>query len=325
MTFVSTFVATRLRQSWRAILSVLNKSLTRKDTSWDTARLPILHIIWGIVHSANLDFASLIWDEFEWQAVDRTTKPTKMSKLLYARFTNLIIDHFLSCNKNIPRRPDSEMHSEGQDSPFTKFTNTVKVESKKAKAAEEPEEQHVSPIKCGQGKGYMHLGDQEANVPNAFKKNVVPRKTRSLTIADNIVEEPVAVELTKSISIKEHQRHQCDIMTQLTIDRQIDKDVEDTYVEWGHKLKEPEVEDTTVQSSLDLCKGSKASRLESMKQIKQAITAEGSSDAHNKYYEFENISATDSDATRGSSCSDTDEEKDVETDDSDPQGDNDAA
>ncbi|GJX86713.1 hypothetical protein Tco_0337487 [Tanacetum coccineum] len=41
----------------------------------------------------------------------------------------------------------------------------------------------------------------------AFNKNFVPSKTRSLTVADNIMEEPVAVELAKSISIEE-QRHQ---------------------------------------------------------------------------------------------------------------------
>nr|GEW00597.1 putative reverse transcriptase domain-containing protein [Tanacetum cinerariifolium] len=78
-----------------------------------------------------------------------------------------------------------------------------------------------------------------------------------------------------------------------------------------------------------------ASRPESIKQMKQAVVGEGSSDALEKYYEFENTSATDSDATRDSSCSDTDKEKDIKTDDSDdsdmdlsdnnPQGDDDAA
>ncbi|GJZ53200.1 hypothetical protein Tco_0608085 [Tanacetum coccineum] len=126
MNFVSTFVSTRLHQPWRAILSVLNRSLIGKDSSWDTARLPILQILWGIVDSVNLDFASLIWKEFEWQTVDRSTKPSKMSKLLYTRFTKLIIDYFLSCNKNIPRRLDSEMHSKCDDSPLTKLSNTVK-------------------------------------------------------------------------------------------------------------------------------------------------------------------------------------------------------
>nr|GEY05573.1 retrovirus-related Pol polyprotein from transposon TNT 1-94 [Tanacetum cinerariifolium] len=57
--FVSNMVATRLHQPWRAILSVLNRCLTGKDSCWDTVRLPILHILWGIVYSANLDFTSL--------------------------------------------------------------------------------------------------------------------------------------------------------------------------------------------------------------------------------------------------------------------------
>ncbi|GKC51183.1 hypothetical protein Tco_1073928 [Tanacetum coccineum] len=327
----------KLRQPWRAILSVLNKCLTRKDTSWDIARLPILQIIWGIVHSANLDFASLIWDEFEWQVVDRTTKPSKMAKLMYTRFTKLIIDHFLSCNKSIPCRSDFDIHSKGQDLPFTKLTNTNKVtykfrmeipdtmidhvfkksagykyyrakkaESEKAKAAEEPEEQHESLVRSGRGKGYMCSGDQEANVPSAFKKNVVPRKTRSLTVTDNIVEELVAVELAKSISIEEQRHQQRAIMNRLTIDRQIEKDVEDTYAEWGQKFKGLVVEDPTIQSLLDLKKGSKASRLKT----------------------------TDSEATQDSYRSDTDEERDNETDDSDnsdmnlfkdePKGDDDA-
>ncbi|GJZ54703.1 hypothetical protein Tco_0609588 [Tanacetum coccineum] len=291
MTFVSTFVATRLSQPRRAFLSVLNRSLTGKDTRCDTVRLPILQILWGIVHSANLDFASLIWDGFEWQTVDNTINPTNMS--------------------------DSEMHSEGQNLPITKLTNNVKgtykfemeipdtmisdafkestgykyykakkAESEKAKAVEEPKEQHVSQVRRGLGKGYMHSGDQKANVPSTFKKNVVPRKTRSLTVTDNIVKEPVAVELAKSINVK------------------------DTYVEWGKKLKGHVVEDPVVQSLLDLHKGTKASRLESMKQIKQAVAREGSSAAHDKYYEFDNTSAINSDATQGSSCSNIDKEKD---------------
>ncbi|GKG14490.1 hypothetical protein Tco_0354090 [Tanacetum coccineum] len=48
--------------------------------------------------------------------------------------------------------------------------------------------------------------DQEENVPSTFKKNVVPKKPRSLTMADNIVEEQAAVELAKSLSIDEQHR-----------------------------------------------------------------------------------------------------------------------
>nr|GEU30460.1 hypothetical protein [Tanacetum cinerariifolium] len=158
--------------------------------------------------------------------------------------------------------------SEGQDSPLTKLRNTIvgkykfimkipdtmindvikqsvgykyykhkRNESKKAKVAEEPEEQHVSPVKSEKGK--------------------------------------VAVELAKSISIEEQRHLQRTIVTQLTIDQRIDKAVEDTYVEWGHKLKGHVVEDPAVQSLLDIQKGSKASRVESLEQSKQAVGREG--------------------------------------------------
>ncbi|GKA12797.1 hypothetical protein Tco_0692343, partial [Tanacetum coccineum] len=111
---------------------------------------------------------------------------------------------------SIPRRSDSELHNEGQDSPLTKLTNTVvakfkfgmeipdtmindaikqlagykyykhkRNESEKAKFVEEPKEQHVSPVRTGKGRDYKCSYDQE----------------------------PVAVELAKSISIEE-QRHQ---------------------------------------------------------------------------------------------------------------------
>ncbi|GKF17518.1 hypothetical protein Tco_0062436, partial [Tanacetum coccineum] len=101
-----------------------------------------------------------------------------------------------------------------------------KVESEKAKIVDKPEEQHVSPIKSGRGKVFMCYGDQVANVPNKLKKDVVPRKTRSLTIT----EEAVVGELENSISIQE-PRSQQRRRSQLTIDSQTDKAVVDMYNE----------------------------------------------------------------------------------------------
>ncbi|GKA94133.1 hypothetical protein Tco_0816119 [Tanacetum coccineum] len=272
MTVVSKMVATRLHQPWRAILSVLNRCLTGKDSSWDTVRLPILQILWGIVHSANLDFATLIWDEFQWQTVKRSSRPSKMSKLLYTRFTKLTIDYILSHNKSIPRRPDSKLHSSQDDHPITKLLSTTnddykfgmevpnamisdaikkkvgytyymakKMESKKAKIVDKPEEQHVSLVKSRRGKGFMCYADQVLNVPNKLKKDVVSRKTRSLTIA----EEAVVGELANSISIQESRSQQRQ-RSQLTIDSQTDEAIADMYNEWGQKLKGPAVEDLAV-------------------------------------------------------------------------------
>ncbi|GKG07437.1 hypothetical protein Tco_0330406, partial [Tanacetum coccineum] len=124
-----------------------------------------------------------------------------MSKLIYTLFTKLNIDHFLSCNKSIPRRSNTDMHSEGQDSPLTNLLNTIegkfkfrmeiqdtmindaikhstrykyykhkKNESEKANAVTELEEQNVSCVRSGQGKGYMRLGTPEVNVPRHSRK-----------------------------------------------------------------------------------------------------------------------------------------------------------
>ncbi|GJR71169.1 hypothetical protein Tco_0083534 [Tanacetum coccineum] len=182
-----------------------------------------------------------------------------------------------------------------------------KMESEKAKIIDELKEQHVSPVKTRRGKGFMCYADQVANVPNKLKKDVVPRKTRSLTI----VEEAVVGELANSISIQEprSQRRQ---RSQLTIGSQTDKAVADMYNEWGQKLKGPTVEDPAVQSLLDLRKRSKASKLKSLRKKKQPVAGEGSSAAHNKYY---SPSDSVSDVTLYSFSSDNSKESTNENDD----------
>ncbi|GKC01499.1 hypothetical protein Tco_0987635 [Tanacetum coccineum] len=72
------------------------------------------------------------------------------------------------------------------------------------------------------------------------------------------------------------------------------------------------INDPAIHSLLDLRKGSKASRLKSLKQKKHAVTGEGSSADHTKYYD---TSDKESDATRYSSCLDTLEESANGTDD----------
>ncbi|GKD82888.1 hypothetical protein Tco_1349727 [Tanacetum coccineum] len=101
-----------------------------------------------------------------------------------------------------------------------------KVENEKAKIVNEPEEQHVSPVKRGRGKGFMCYGDQVVNAPSKLKKDVVPKKTRSLTIT----KETVVGELAHSIIIQEprSQRRQ---RSQLTIDSQTDEVVINIYNE----------------------------------------------------------------------------------------------
>ncbi|GJV05215.1 hypothetical protein Tco_1338784 [Tanacetum coccineum] len=159
-----------------------------------------------------------------------------------------------------------------------KFYMTKKVESKNAKIADEPKEQHVSPVKSGRGKGFMCYGD-----------------------------------LANSFSIQE-PRTQRRRRSQLTIDRKIDDTVIDTYAEWGQKLKGPAVDDPAIQSLSYLRKGSKPSKLKSLKQKKQTVIGEGSSAAHNKYYDS---SDNDSDVILYSLSIEKRKESANETDDAD--------
>ncbi|GJY48380.1 hypothetical protein Tco_0438336 [Tanacetum coccineum] len=263
--------------------------------------------------SANLDFASLLWDEFEWQAVERSSRPSKMSKLLYTRFTKLIIDYILSHNKSIPRRSYSKLHSSQDDQPITKLLSITNGDYKFG--MEVPDAMISDAIKKKAGYTYYmakKVESEKAKIvdePEKQHKDAMPRKTRSLTIA----EEAVVGELTNSISIQE-LRTQQRRRSQLTIDSQLDDIVADIYAEWGQKLKGPAVDDPVVQSLLDLQKGSKASRLESLKQKNQAVAGEGSSAARNKYYDSSN---NNSDATLYSSSSNESEESANETDDAD--------
>ncbi|GKD74991.1 hypothetical protein Tco_1333273, partial [Tanacetum coccineum] len=177
---------------------------------------------------------------------------------------------------------DSKLHSLQDDHPITKLLSTTnddykfglevldaminyaikkkagytyymakKVESEKAKIVKEQEEQHASPFKSGRGKGLMRYGDQVANAPNKLKKDVVPRKTRSLTIA----EETIVGELAHSISIQEPHSQQCR-KSQLTIGKQTDEAVADMYSEWGQKLKDIDSDATLYSFSSDKPKGS---------------------------------------------------------------------
>ncbi|GKD60034.1 hypothetical protein Tco_1297543 [Tanacetum coccineum] len=99
----------------------------------------------------------------------------------------------------------------------------------------------------------MRLGNQEVNVPSIFKKNVVPRSQRSIIYAANLLE-------TENEVI------------------QVEKDIEDTYPAKARlKLKGVATEDPTVQSQLYLRRGSKESRLESIRQERQAVV-EGSNE-----------------------------------------------
>ncbi|GJS61415.1 hypothetical protein Tco_0656199 [Tanacetum coccineum] len=124
--------------------------------------------------------------------------------------------------------PDIMIDDAFKKSTRYKYYKAKYAESEKAKDAEEPEEQNESLIRSGRGKCYMRLGDNEANVPKMFKKDVMPRK--------------------KDLS--------------LSLKKQLQLNLQNPSVLTNNKLKGPAVDDPAVQSLLDLQKGSKANTSE---------------------------------------------------------------
>nr|GEX84461.1 hypothetical protein [Tanacetum cinerariifolium] len=143
-----------------------------------------------------------------------------------------------------------------KDSVGYKYYKIKKDQSEENNAEEELKEKNVSTVGRVRGKGYICLGNQQVNVSSKPKKAIVPQKQIFIIVADNIVEqETVPVELAKLISIEQQRFQQREIMTQLTIKKQVNKDVDEAYAtERGQKLKgvateDPVVHDATASSS----------------------------------------------------------------------------
>ncbi|GKE60399.1 hypothetical protein Tco_1510766, partial [Tanacetum coccineum] len=154
--------------------------------------------------------------------------------------------------------PNTMINDAIKQSAGYKYYQIKKDESEQGNVEEEPEEKHVSPVRRGKGKGHMCISNREVNVSNKPKKSCVPRKPRTIIFAENIVEqEAVVVKLVKSISIEEQRLQQRQIMTHLTIEKQVEKDIKEGAAERGLKLKGATPEDPAVQSLIALRKGYK--------------------------------------------------------------------
>ncbi|GJZ85523.1 hypothetical protein Tco_0650862 [Tanacetum coccineum] len=115
-----------LYQPWRAILSMINQRLTGKSSGHDRPRHLVLHMLWGIITSTNVDYVELMWEEFvlamQTFLTDKANlgSPTKKGRkdkphlIPYFRFTKLIIFH-LGRTHNIHQRSAYPFHLAEED------------------------------------------------------------------------------------------------------------------------------------------------------------------------------------------------------------------
>ncbi|GJX32811.1 monodehydroascorbate reductase [Tanacetum coccineum] len=112
---VSAMSVNALYQPWRAILSMINMCLIGKTAGYDRPRHPVLQILWGIIHSSNIDYAERIWEEFvqsiqtfltdrkNLAKASRGKKKTAHLLIPSVRFTKLIIHHLKTKHDIHPR------------------------------------------------------------------------------------------------------------------------------------------------------------------------------------------------------------------------------
>ncbi|GJX16191.1 hypothetical protein Tco_0217023 [Tanacetum coccineum] len=109
---------TRLDQLYTTPTSKKSLLLFVKELGYEDHDNTLKTISQGLFHNHNLDYAELIWDEFKYLITSQMKSQNKAEKLLYPRFTKLIIAHLMSNNNAINQRSDATMYRSSMDERF---------------------------------------------------------------------------------------------------------------------------------------------------------------------------------------------------------------
>nr|GEU70044.1 hypothetical protein [Tanacetum cinerariifolium] len=82
-----------------------------KTLSNDRLRQSRTEILWGLYNNANVDYATLIWEDLQYQIDYRQTKVRRHEIMPYPKFTKVIIHYFMSQHKSISKREGSPYHN----------------------------------------------------------------------------------------------------------------------------------------------------------------------------------------------------------------------
>ncbi|GKE95201.1 hypothetical protein Tco_1580056, partial [Tanacetum coccineum] len=129
-------------------------------------------------YKKNLDFVALIWEDLAYQINNIDSK--KQDKMLYPRFTKIIIHHFLGKDKSISMRNRMFMHTARDDSllAISSEKSPSKKKSAKAKKVAAPKPKLTKKktlVKAGRGKGLNVLSEvalsEAAQLKEATKRS----------------------------------------------------------------------------------------------------------------------------------------------------------
>ncbi|GJT06966.1 retrovirus-related pol polyprotein from transposon TNT 1-94 [Tanacetum coccineum] len=139
---ISELYVDHMYQPWRTFSNIINKCLSCKVSRIDRLRQLRVQVLWGMVFKKNVDYAELIWEDIQLQINNGQSSAKRKEPMPYPRFTKLIINHFLTKYKSIPRR-------------HTSFNNTIKYDDVlgKMKFLSKGEDEQITSLpKAGKGK-----------------------------------------------------------------------------------------------------------------------------------------------------------------------------
>nr|GEY01371.1 hypothetical protein [Tanacetum cinerariifolium] len=80
----------KLHQPWRLFAAITNKCLTGKSSGYDSLWLSQAQILWGLYQKRNVDFVSLMWEDFVYQS-DTQVFTMKLEILLESTSNKLMV------------------------------------------------------------------------------------------------------------------------------------------------------------------------------------------------------------------------------------------
>nr|GFA58695.1 E-beta-farnesene synthase [Tanacetum cinerariifolium] len=175
-------------QLWRALITIINFCLTGKTSGFERPTAPVLHILWGVINRAHINYAERIWEEFT-QSIHTFIKDKKnlthhtqgkkkaiVIVISSVRFTKLLIYYLQSKHKFHPR-PDSLLHLPYEEHVlgYLKFSaKGTKREvfgmpiSNKLITTDIPEEQYYKEYMEKVAKHQRYLVGEEGSDPNSL-------------------------------------------------------------------------------------------------------------------------------------------------------------
>ncbi|GJU40611.1 hypothetical protein Tco_1193568 [Tanacetum coccineum] len=152
--------------------------------------------LWGMYNLKNVDYVSLLWEDFMYQADNRDISSARKEHMPYPRFTKVIINHFISKDKTISMRNRINLHTFRDDYLLGTLKFVSKTEDYHKYGALVPDGMINQDIKDSKVyKTYYDFATGKATPKKArkFKKVASPSKKLSLILEEEPAKKPKKV------------------------------------------------------------------------------------------------------------------------------------